>query len=311
MDINRANMDALFQNYNTAFTAGMQSGTDRPTPDDLVIAELAMMGASTGAATVHGWLNQIGGMREWLGDRILSNIESGKLTIKNGDFEKTIVVPRNDIEDDQFGLFMPLIQAMGTSASTLWMRLAIDALVANGKWADNADFFKANRKYGKGKAAGTITNFVTDALSADTYKAARLAMESFVLGGGEPGEVVAKVLVVGPGLRDTAWNILKNEWVSAGTDKGGAVKNPHQGSCELRISRRLVGANANKWFLLGEQGGMKPVYVQKRKEPLLTRMDKDGDANVFMKNEYYYGTDARGAAFLTLPHLAFGGLVPA
>jgi phage major head subunit gpT-like protein len=56
---------------------------------------------------------------------------------------------------------------------------------------------------------------------------------------------------------------------------------------------------------------MKPVYVQKRREPTLTRMDKDTDGNVFMRNEYYYGTDARGAAFLTLPHLAFGGFVAA
>jgi phage major head subunit gpT-like protein len=40
-------------------------------------------------------------------------------------------------------------------------------------------------------------------------------------------------------------------------------------------------------------------------------MDRDTDNNVFMKNEYYYGTDARGAAFMTLPHLAFGGLAPA
>jgi len=307
MDINRENMDALFLSFNTAFSAGMQSAGGRPTPEDLMIEEIAMTGSSTGAATIHAWINQIGGMRKWLGDRVLSNIESGKLTIANDDFEKTITVRRNDIEDDQYGLYVPVIGAMGASAGMLWMRLGIDALVGNGTWADGKAFFAADRKYG----AQDIVNYGTDALTAATYKAAKAKMESFVLHGGEPGEVVVTHLVVGPTLRDAAWDIVKNEWVSAGTGKGGATKNPNAGSSELRVSRRLVGARANYWFLIGQQGGMKPVYVQKRKEPTLTRMDRDTDNNVFMRNEYYYGTDARGAAFLTLPHLAFGGFAAA
>lgn len=307
MDINRENMDALFQTYNTAFSDGMQNAGIRPTPEDLTIEEIAMVGTSTGAAAVHAWLNQIGGMRPWIGDRVISNIESGKLTVANGDFEKTITVPRNDIEDDQYGLYAPLVGAMGTSAGSLWMRLGIDALADNGEWADGKAFFAADRTYGD----QDIVNLTTDALGADSYRAAKAKMESFVLHGGEPGEVVVTHLVVGPSLRDAAWNIVKNEWVTSGTGKGGAVKNPNAGSTELRISRRLVGARANYWYLMGSQGGMKPVYVQKRKAPFLTRMDRDTDTNVFMSNAFYYGTHARGAAFLTLPHLAFHGRVAA
>lgn len=307
MDINRENMDALFQTYNAAFTAGMQSAGSRPTPEDLVAEEVAMTGASTGAATIHAWLNQIGGMREWLGDRVLANIESGKLTVTNRDFEKTVVVKRNDILDDQYGIYTPLVQSMGTQAGALWLKLAIEALVGNGNWADAAAFFKTDRAYG----SQTVNNTTSSALSSTTFKAAIVAMQSFVLHGNEPGEVVPKLLIVGPSLRDTAWDIVKNEWVSAGASKGGALRNPQQGACELRVSRRLVGTYANYWFVLGEQGGMKPVYIQKRKEPVLVRLDRDTDENVFMRNEYYYGADARGAAFLTLPHLAYGGLVAA
>ena len=308
MDINRENMDGLFATYNAAFTMGMQSAGSRPTPEDLVVEELAMIGTSAGAATIHAWLNQIGGMREWLGDRVLSNIESGKLTVTNRDFEKTITVKRNDILDDQYGLYTPLIQAMGASAGSLWLKLAIAAMTSNGAWADGKAFFASDRKYG----SQTITNTGSSALTAATFKTAKVAMESFRLHGDEPGEVVTKLLVVGPGLRDTAWDIVKNEWAVGGaTNKAGTVKNAQQGACELRVSRRLVGDYANYWFLLGEQGGMKPVYVQKRKDPVLVRLDRDTDENVFMRNEYYYGTDARGEAFLTLPHLAYGGLVAA
>jgi len=307
MDINRVNMDGLFQSYNTAFTLGMQSAGQRPTPEDLVVEDIAMIGQSSGAATIHAWLNQIGGMREWLGDRVLSNIESGKLTVVNRPFEKTVTVGRNDIEDDQYGVYTPLIQAMGNGAEAIWLQLAIAAMTGNGVWADGKAFFAIDREYGD----QTIANLGTDALSDATFVAAKVAMESFKLHGGEPGEVVPFALVVGPTLRNTGWNIVKNEWISSGTGKGGAIMNPQQGACELRVSRRLVGTYANYWYLMGMQAGMKPLYVQKRKLPVLSRMDNDTDENVFMRNEYYYGTDARGEAFLTLPHLAYAGQVAA
>jgi phage major head subunit gpT-like protein len=266
-----------------------------------------MMGNASGAAVVHAWLCQVGGMREWLGPRILANIKSGKLTVTNRHFEKTVSVPRNDIEDDNFGIYAPLIQAMGVSGGGLWLTLASAAMLANGNWADGAPFFGTTRKYGD----NTISNYVTSALTAATFKTAKTAIESFVLDGGEPGEVVCKYLVVGPGLRDTAWDIVKNEWVTTGSGTGGNKRNAQAGACELRVDRRFVGTKANKWLVLGEQGGMKAVYVQKRKEPVLVRMDRDTDENVFMRNEFYYGTDARGESFLTLPHLAYFGDVSA
>jgi phage major head subunit gpT-like protein len=307
MDINRANMEALFQTYNAAFTEGMQSANVRPTPEDLLIEDIAMMGSSAGSATVHAWLCQVGGMREWLGDRVLANIKSGKLTVINREFEKTIAIRRSDIKDDQVGLYTPLVGAMGNNAASLWLKLGALAMLENGNWADGAAFFGTTRKYG----ANTISNLTTDALSATTFKAGKTAMESLVLDGDEPGEVVPKYLVVGPSLRDTAWDIVKNEFVSSGTGKGGALKNAQQGACELKVCRRFVGAYANHWRVLGEQAGMKALYVQRRELPYLTRMDRDDDYNVFMKGDFFYGTAARGEAFLTLPHLAYAGIVAA
>jgi phage major head subunit gpT-like protein len=54
---------------------------------------------------------------------------------------------------------------------------------------------------------------------------------------------------------------------------------------------------------------IKPVIVQKGKEPIFTRLDKDTDENVFMRNEFLYGTEAYGAAALAFPHLAYAGIV--
>ena len=74
------------------------------------------------------------------------------------------------------------------------------------------------------------------------------------------------------------------------------------GAHDLRT--RISG---NHWFLLGAKAGIKPVAVQKRQEAKLVALDRPEDPNVFYNKEFVYGADARGEAFLTLPHLAYGG----
>lgn len=305
MDINRQNMTEFFQTLNAAFHAGMQSTGQRVTPEQVLLEQIAMMGRSSGASAMHGWLSQIGGMREWIGDRVVANILSGKLSIVNRKFEKTIEVPRDDIDDDNHGIYTPLVSAMGVSAGMLWMKLAIDALVANGEWADGLPFFGTDRTY-SGQA---IVNATASALDATTFAAARVAMMSYKLDGDEPAEVLPVVLLVGPKLRDTAWNIVKNDFVSAGTGKGGNLQNPNKDAVALAVSPRLVGAHEDKWFLLGEQTGFRGIYVQKRKDPKFTGLFSDTDENVFWRDKFVYGTDARGEAFLTFPHLIYSGKV--
>lgn len=53
------------------------------------------------------------------------------------------------------------------------------------------------------------------------------------------------------------------------------------------------------------RGSIKPVAVQKRRDPVLVPRDRVTDDNVFFNKEFIYGADARGQAFLTMPHLAF------
>jgi len=77
----------------------------------------------------------------------------------------------------------------------------------------------------------------------------------------------------------------------------------------LRTHPKLVGAHAKKWFILGQKGAMKPSGCQRAKLPQLVAKDKIDDDNVFFGKEFIYGADAIGEGFLTLPHLAYGGLV--
>ncbi len=110
MLINTGNLRTL----GTGFKANFQSGLGMAEPDHL---EIATEVTSTTGKEEYGWLGQVPGMREWLGDRVVQNVATHDYAIKNRDFELTISVPRNDIQDDNIGIYAPLFQEMGRSTT--------------------------------------------------------------------------------------------------------------------------------------------------------------------------------------------------
>jgi phage major head subunit gpT-like protein len=58
----------------------------------------------------YGWLNDIPGVREWIGDRKVNQLSASGYSIKNKDWEITIAVDRNDVEDDNVGIYGPKVQ---------------------------------------------------------------------------------------------------------------------------------------------------------------------------------------------------------
>ena len=113
MDINRNNMNELFTSFNMLFAKGLANAPHEYEKYSTIIT-------SSTASTVYPYLEQFGRMREWIGDRQKRNIASGKIEVFNRDFEDTVVVPRNDIEDDQYALYGTLIQMLGQNAAQLW-----------------------------------------------------------------------------------------------------------------------------------------------------------------------------------------------
>ena len=128
MNITAANLDALFKTFQTKFTEAQKAAQSRVTPNDLLPEDIAVSFTGGGSATQHSWLEQLHGIHEWVGERVLNNAKLGKLTVVNRDFENTIKVSRNEIEDDQYGVYAPLIGMMGADAENLWKKLAIEAL---------------------------------------------------------------------------------------------------------------------------------------------------------------------------------------
>ena len=96
-------------------------------------------------------------VREWIGDRQISSLEPKAYQVESKDWEATIEVDRNDIEDDQLGLYNPIISALAQEARKHPERLIADLL--NGGFTtacyDGRNFFATDHPVG----AATTANF--------------------------------------------------------------------------------------------------------------------------------------------------------
>lgn len=106
MIINSANLKTLTTAFNGAFKTGF-GGIESQ------YAKIAMDTTSTTSEEIYPWLGEFPRMREWVGDRVIQNLAAHSWTIKNKDFELTVEVDRNAIEDDRFGVYSPMFQEMG------------------------------------------------------------------------------------------------------------------------------------------------------------------------------------------------------
>jgi phage major head subunit gpT-like protein len=106
MEITTANLTALFTGFDVIF----QRGFDKPPS---YYEKIATVVRSASRQTTYPWLGRTTKFREWLGERVIQALEAHSYTIVNKDFEDTISISRNDIEDDSYGVYEPVIEQLG------------------------------------------------------------------------------------------------------------------------------------------------------------------------------------------------------
>jgi phage major head subunit gpT-like protein len=110
LTITPANLALLKQGFNAAFKGAF--GSAAPMWD-----KIAMKVPSTTSEEIYAWLGANTKLREWIGERVYQNLKLHGYTIKNKTFESTVSVPREAIDDDQFGVYTPLMAQMGQDAA--------------------------------------------------------------------------------------------------------------------------------------------------------------------------------------------------
>ncbi len=148
--INSSNLSAIYQGFKTAFKSAF-SGV---TPDWSKVATLV---PSTTKTENYGWLAAWPQLREWIGDRQIKSLQAFGYSITNRKFESSIGVPRDDIEDDTYGVFGNLFSEMGYAAATHPDSLVFPALAAGATnlCYDGQYFFDTDHPVG----AGVVSNW--------------------------------------------------------------------------------------------------------------------------------------------------------
>ncbi|MDZ7902280.1 MAG: Mu-like prophage major head subunit gpT family protein [Rheinheimera sp.] len=122
--VTNASLNAMRVAFNKVF----EQGKVRAKPQYLQVATVV---PSTSKSNTYGWLGQWPGFREWVGDRV-HEINEGTCIqrIKTKPFESTVAMDRNDIEDDNLGVYNPMFDEMGYASEVFPDELVFPLLKA-------------------------------------------------------------------------------------------------------------------------------------------------------------------------------------
>lgn len=152
MIINQSNLSNMYVALNTIFNAAFQGA---PSFYDRV----AMVVPSNTRSNDYKFMLQFPMLAEWIGDRQIRSLAASNFELVNKDYEATIEVDRNDLEDDTLGVYNPIVAELGRAAKQ-HPDLLMAALMTAGFTAtayDGVTFFGAHdngTNDGGGSAAG-------------------------------------------------------------------------------------------------------------------------------------------------------------
>lgn len=281
-------LEAVFTNFNVVFLQGR--GEASPIAEKLATVQTLRKGREA-RVIIPG---QLARMRKWLGERVVNNLNAADFKFAVDDFEGTVEVDRNDIEDDQLGIYEPQIRDLGTQAGYLWDDLVSDADAAGETTLcyDGQYFYDTDHPVDlNNTGAGTQSNlFAGRALTAANYEYVRTQGASLKGPDGRVMRVRYNALVVGPALEVTAKKIVSSPVLYNGA---APETNPLTGTAEVIVLPEITDSS---WRLMSLNNPLKPFVVVKRKEPTLVRKDQANDESVFWRKKFHYGVDARGSA---------------
>ena len=296
MLVNKTNVAAVFINLKTTFNKAFEAAPS-------LWEKTTMLVPSGSSQNDYSWLSRFPKMQKWIGDKVIKALAAHKYTVVNDDFEATVAVDRNDIEDDNLGIYAPMAQDAGFSAKQLPDE--IDADLKNNAFTnlcyDGQYFYDTDHSV----AGSSVSNKGTAALSAATtaaaaasYGAARLAIMNFTDDEGRPLGLVPNLLEVPPALETTARLLLTNPKL---TDES---PNPYMGTAELLVNPRLTSATA--WFLHVTTRPVKPFIYQERKKPVFVQQTDPEADDVFMRKQFKFGAEARAAGGYGFWQMSYG-----
>ncbi len=312
MQITKASLDAIFWQFDLRFKQAYQ---EQPIFWD----QYATLAPSAARETHYGWIGKIPRLREWIGERQFNNLASRGYVIVNKKYEDSIRVKREDIEDDQIGVYQGYVDALGQQ-SRLWPEDVLTSVLETGLTAtafDGQPFFHNSHPVDvDNPGLGTYQNRwdvnalgggISRPLNAANYQFVRAQMMKIKGEDNRSLNVIGDVLMVPPLLEATAKQILEADYIAQAV--GGNVAqmqtNVLKGSARIVVNPYLTSDTA--WYLFCTKRAIKPLIWQLRDAPQFVYKNNPTDDNAFYRDEYDFGVRARGNAGFALPFLAARG----
>lgn len=298
MLVNKANLTAVFITLKTTFNKAFEAAPS--------IWEKTTMKVPSGSSqNDYTWLSRFPKMIKWLGSKTVKVLKAHTYTVVNDDYEATVEVDRNDINDDNLGIYAPMAKEAGFSSKQLPDE--IDAELKNDAFTntcyDGQYFYDTDHSV----AGASVSNKGAAALSAAdkagvaaSYGAARLAIMNFKDDEGRSLGLIPDVLEVPPALEATAKLICNNQKLE--DDK----PNPYVGTAEVLVNPRLT--SSTKWMLHVTNRPLKPFIYQERERPVFVQQINPDSDDVFMRKKFKFGAEARVAGGYGLWQLSYGSL---
>ena len=247
---------------------------------DKEYAKLATQIGSSKSSETYPWLGGVPKMHEWKDERIPQGMLEHNFAIANRDFEASIAVDRNAIDDDQYGQIEIRVRELATEAVRFFGEMAF-TLIAQGTGTtgtagtiydgvtlscyDSKAFFATDHSEGE---SGTQANEGTAALSVAGLRAAITAMRKFKNDKGKPAGTKPNLLTVPPDLEWTARELLNSQFYpEEGTTTNKMAANVLKGSLDLLISEYLTDTNKLKILIVRVkslliQGNLRNLFNQ-------------------------------------------------
>jgi phage major head subunit gpT-like protein len=287
MEITQGNLEAVFTGLKAVFNEAVQSTENEG------ITRLMEVVPSTSGTEEYPTATLLGDLEEVLDEVTITSIGAFVQSVPNRTFARIVEVKRDDIADDNIGVYRPGVRQLGRRAALYPLRLAAEALLSGftDQWVDGTTVFAADHKWVGG---ASWSNRSDVALSAESFEAAVSAIETRTGPDGAPLGLQADLLVCGPANRAAAEDILEVQFLEGGQSNRNYKKR------DLLVLSRFGSSAA--WMVL-DTDPVKPLVLQDREGPEFTAKDSPDDDEAFYHEKYAYKGRRRCAVAVLAPWL--------
>jgi phage major head subunit gpT-like protein len=287
MEITQGNLEAVFTGLQAVFNEAVQSTENEQ------VSRLMEVVPSTSGTEEYPTATLLGDLEEVLDEVTITNIGAFVQSVPNRTFARIVEIKRDDIADDNIGVYRPGVRQLGRRAALYPLRLAADVLLAGfaDGWIDGTTVFAADHEWVGGRA---WSNRSDAALNATNFEAAVSALETRTGPDGAPLGLQPDLLICGPANRAAAESILKVQYLE------GGQSNRNYQRCDLLVLGRF--GSSHSWLLV-DTDPVRPLVLQDREGPEFTAKDSPDDDQAFYREHYAYKARRRCAVAILAPWL--------